>query len=65
MSTQPSANGSSYYEQGNTKVICTVVGPAEPAARSRALADRASVVVEVNYAPFSGMERKKRAKGDK
>ncbi|KAH0144035.1 hypothetical protein KCU67_g13278, partial [Aureobasidium melanogenum] len=27
MSTQAAADGSSYLEMGNTKVICTVTGP--------------------------------------
>jgi exosome complex component RRP41 len=29
ISTQAAADGSSYLEMGNTKVICTVTGPAE------------------------------------
>jgi exosome complex component RRP41 len=66
LSTQPAAaDGSSYVEQGNTKVICTVTGPAEPSMRSRQVHDRATVSVEVTFAAFSGNERKKRGKGDK
>ncbi|KAL7267271.1 Exosome non-catalytic core component [Rhizina undulata] len=65
MSTQSTADGSSYVETGNTKVICTVTGPAEPANRTRTLLDRAWVGVEVVFAPFSGFERKKRGRGDK
>lgn len=66
MSTQPTAaDGSSFLEQGNTKVICMVTGPLEPAQRSKQLHDRASVTVQVYYAAFSGMERKKRGRNDK
>ncbi|KAI5818202.1 ribosomal protein S5 domain 2-type protein, partial [Pyronema omphalodes] len=66
LSTQPAAaDGSSYVESGNTKVICTVVGPAEPSQRSKQLHDRASVSVEVVFAAFSGTDRKRRAKSDK
>lgn len=53
---------------GNTKVICTVTGPAETsgAAGRRTAGDaEASVQVEVNVAGFSGVERKRRARGDK
>ena len=70
ISTQAAADGSSYLEMGNTKVICTVAGPAE-VRRTGASGggggpdDKASVVVEVSIAGFSGTDRKKRARGDK
>ena len=77
MSTQSAADGSSYLEQGNTKIICTVIGPAErgtggaPAggggggAGGKGTEGEASVIFEVNYAAFSGTERKKRGRSDK
>ncbi|KAI9707941.1 MAG: Exosome non-catalytic core component [Bogoriella megaspora] len=66
ISTQAAADGSSYLEMGNTKVICTVNGPSEsrraPAGGQRS---EAEIVVEVNLAGFSGVDRKRRRKGDK
>ncbi|KAK0908497.1 Exosome non-catalytic core component [Friedmanniomyces endolithicus] len=56
ISTQAAADGSAYFEQGNTKILCTVTGPQEP---------KRGVEVEMNVAAFSGMDRKKRARGDK
>jgi exosome complex component RRP41 len=52
-------------EHGNTKVVCTVVGPAEASQRSKMQHDRASVTVEVTFAAFSGTDRKRRLKSDK
>ena len=80
ISTQASADGSSYLEMGNTKVICTVSGPAElrrsaagtAAAQATAGAgggrneeDRANIVAEISIAGFSGVDRKRRGRGDK
>lgn len=68
ISTQASADGSSFLEMGNTKVICTVAGPAEvrgAARREGAERDNAVVTVEVGVAGFSGVDRKKRGRGDK
>jgi exosome complex component RRP41 len=68
ISTQASADGSSYLEMGNTKVICTVAGPAEVRGAQRregAERDNAVVTVEVGVAGFSGVDRKKRGRGDK
>lgn len=67
ISTQAAADGSSYLETGNTKVICTVSGPAEV---RRGLAgggqdEKAGVNVEITIAGFSGVERKKRGRSDK
>jgi exosome complex component RRP41 len=68
MSTQAAADGSSYLEMGNTKVICTVTGPTESrrggggGGSSNA---EANIEVEVGLAGFSGVERKRRGKGDK
>lgn len=68
ISTQAAADGSSYFEMGNTKVICTVSGPEEgrrAANTSGAAGAEAQVQVDINIAGFSGVERKKRARGDK
>ena len=73
ISTQAAADGSSYLEMGNTKVLCTVTGPAEGGRRTTAIptaagnvgGDEAEVRVEISMAGFSGTERKKRARGDK
>ncbi|KAJ2812720.1 Exosome non-catalytic core component [Coemansia furcata] len=59
-----SADGSSYYEQGNTKVLVAVYGPREPRTKSLTH-DQATINVEFNVAPFSTSERRKRSKGDK
>lgn len=67
ISTQAAADGSSYLEMGLTKIICTVAGPAE-GKRSGGGSERdanASVQVEIGIAGFSGVERKRRGKGDK
>lgn len=66
ISTQPAADGSSYLEMGNTKVICTVSGPEEvKGGRSGGGDGQAKVEVVVNVAAFSGGERKRRGRGDK
>jgi len=64
ISTQAAADGSSYLEMGNTKVICTVAGPAEVKRMGGGSGD-AEIKVEIDIAGFSGIERKKRAKTDK
>lgn len=70
ISTQASADGSSYLEMGNTKVICTIAGPAEvrgAARREGAERDSAVVTVEIGIAGFSGVDRRGggRGRGDK
>lgn len=68
ISTQASADGSSYLEMGNTKVVCTVSGPAEirgGARREGQERDHAVITVEVGLAGFSGVDRKRRGKSDK
>lgn len=84
VSTHTAADGSSYLEMGNTKVICTVTGPVE-GRRTGGLSgaggggassggvfgptggeiDVADLKVEVSFAPFSGVDRKKRGRLDK
>jgi exosome complex component RRP41 len=64
ISTQAAADGSSYLEMGNTKVICTVHGPAETKRGGGGGGD-ATVAVEIGIAGFSGVDRKRRARNDK
>ncbi|KAK9387198.1 ribosomal protein S5 domain 2-type protein [Lipomyces mesembrius] len=65
INTHPvSSDGSSIIEQGNTKVICNVIGPAEPTLRSRVIPDRVSISVKLVVAPFSMIERRKRPQSD-
>ncbi|KAI1003014.1 hypothetical protein K3495_g5190 [Podosphaera aphanis] len=71
INTQASADGSSYLEMGNTKVICMVTGPFEGKTTSRQAtthvggAENADIQVGINIAAFSGVDRKRRAKNDK
>ncbi|KAI1819888.1 ribosomal protein S5 domain 2-like protein [Xylaria intraflava] len=72
--TQAAADGSSYLEMGNTKVMCVISGPSEDAGKRRGLATSATTVsgpnaadiaVSVVVGGFSGVDRKKRARTDK
>ncbi|MCJ1250743.1 Exosome non-catalytic core component [Trapelia coarctata] len=68
ISTQAAADGSSYLEMGNTKVLCTVAGPAEGRRGVGGGGEdegKASIVVEVSIAGFSRVDRKQRGRGDK
>ncbi|RKF57245.1 Exosome complex component SKI6 [Golovinomyces cichoracearum] len=71
INTQASADGSSYLEMGNTKVICTVSGPSEGKIASRqgttstGGVDKADIQVIISIAGFSGVDRKRKAKNDK
>lgn len=67
ISTQAAADGSSYLEMGNTKVICTVSGPAEGrrGAGGGGAQGEMRIEVEINIAGFAGVERKKRSRGDR
>lgn len=64
ISTQAAADGSSYLEQGNTKLLCTVTGPSEPLRRQGSSSATAAIEVEISLAGFSGVDRKKQA-GDR
>ncbi|KAK3844807.1 MAG: ribosomal protein S5 domain 2-type protein [Linnemannia gamsii] len=59
------ADGSAYLEHGNTKVLAAVYGPREARHRALVLHDRAILNVELNVAPFSSGERRRRSKNDK
>ena len=50
---------------GLTQVLVSVFGPREAKMRSQTLHDRAVLNVEVNIAPYSAGERRKRNRGDK
>ncbi|KAK3646402.1 Exosome non-catalytic core component [Elasticomyces elasticus] len=66
ISTSGSADGSSYLEQGNTKILCTITGPQEQKqGGARRESNEAKVEVEINVAAFSGVDRKRRARGDR
>lgn len=75
--TQAAADGSSYLEMGNTKVMCVVTGPTDQQSARRAGANvgaqpqrseqdkEAEVAVSIVVAGFSSVDRKRRGKGDK
>ncbi|GAW11562.1 hypothetical protein ANO14919_009090 [Xylariales sp. No.14919] len=73
--TQAAADGSSYLEMGNTKVMCVITGPSEDAGKRRGLAasaatapggsSAADVVVSIVVGGFSSVDRKRRGRGDK
>jgi exosome complex component RRP41 len=60
ISIQAAADGSSYLEMGNTKVLCTVTGPSEPKGMRGGGDGQAKVEVEISFAGFSGVERRRR-----
>lgn len=53
------ADGSSYLEQGNNKVITLVKGPQEPSSRSQVDTAKALLRISVNITKFSKTERSK------
>lgn len=59
------ADGSSYYEQGNSKIFCAVYGPREVSLKSTARHDKSVINCEYSMATFSTGERKKKGKGDR
>jgi exosome complex component RRP41 len=59
------ADGSAYYEQGNTRVVAAVYGPREAKNRGDALADRCIIKAELSNASFSAGERKDQRRHDK
>jgi exosome complex component RRP41 len=67
ISTQPAADGSSYLEWGNTKVLCTVEGPQEGkkvGGQGGGKEGEAKIEVEVGIAGFAGVDRR-RGRGDR
>jgi len=66
MSTQAAADGSSYLEMGNTKVLCTVTGPYESKrAGPREQSQDCKLEVEISIAGFANVDRKKQSRTDK
>lgn len=66
INTHPnSSDGSSYVEQGNSKVVCIVNGPMEPPSRAQMSATQATLTVNLNITPFSSIDRKKRSKTER
>ena len=59
------ADGSSYLEMGNTKVMASVYGPREVAQQSQSEHDRAIIRCEYSSASFSSGERRRKQKNDK
>ncbi len=62
ISTQAAADGSSYLELGNTKILVSVTGPSEGRSTGpqRSGGGAAKLEVEIALAAFSGVERRKR-----
>ncbi|KAK3697002.1 Exosome non-catalytic core component [Vermiconidia calcicola] len=69
ISTQAAADGSSYFEMGQTKIICTVHGPSEGrrtgGGGGRDQSNSARIDTEISIAGFSGVDRKRRNGKDK
>ncbi len=75
--TQAAADGSSYWEMGNTKVMCVLTGPSEPGPRrpgnvaasggSTGAGGEAAaeVVVNIVVAGFSSVDRRRRGRNDR
>lgn len=67
ISTQSASDGSSYLEMGNTKVLCTVIGPQEQrrSAGGAQQSQKATIEAAISIAGFSGVDRKRRGRNDK
>ncbi|KAI0097927.1 ribosomal protein S5 domain 2-like protein [Nemania sp. FL0031] len=71
--TQAAADGSSYLEMGNTKVMCVITGPSEDKRRGLVASastaaggsNAADISVSIVVGGFSSVDRKKRGRGDK
>lgn len=65
ISTQSSADGSSYLEIGNTKILVSVTGPSEgrQAGQRGGSGNTAKIEVEINVAGFSGTDRRRKVAG--
>ncbi|ETN73313.1 3' exoribonuclease family, domain 1 [Necator americanus] len=58
------AEGSAYFEQGGTKVLCVVYGPYE-GKRSKQLEDRCVINCIFSMTRFAGVERRQRVRADR
>ncbi|KZW02850.1 hypothetical protein EXIGLDRAFT_664851 [Exidia glandulosa HHB12029] len=65
LATQGNADGSAIIQHGLTTVLAVVHGPREARLRSLTQHDRAVISVEVQVAPFSQGDRRRRGKGDR
>lgn len=65
MGVYPQADGSAYFEQGNTKVICSVYGPHECRYRSRINEEACIINCQYSQATFSVPDRRNRPRGDR
>ena len=65
LTTRNKADGAALVSHGLTQVMVTVFGPREAKNRSKTIHNRAYINVEVNVAPFSTSERRRRSKNDK
>lgn len=56
------ADGSAYFQQGNTKIIASVFGPREVSVRRKALHDRALIKCDYSMAFSTGEKRRNKKK---
>ncbi|VDP19377.1 unnamed protein product [Heligmosomoides polygyrus] len=64
LGTVQEAEGSAYFEQGGTKILCAVYGPFE-GKRSRQLEDRCAINCIFSMTRFAGVERRQRIRADR
>ena len=65
LNQQSVADGSAFITHGLTQVVVSVFGPREAKQRSQTSHDHANISVDINIAPFSTGERRRRLRGDK
>lgn len=65
LGTLARADGSAYYEQGNTRVLAAVYGPHEPKNWGKSMHDRATLKCEYSTALFASTTYRKTWKGDR
>ncbi|GME68747.1 unnamed protein product [[Candida] boidinii] len=64
INTHPkAADGSSYVQQGNSKVLCLINGPVEQ--NSSSSGEGPILNVNIDLLPFAGVERKRRTRNDR
>jgi exosome complex component RRP41 len=59
------ADGSAYFEQGNTKVLVRVTGPRELSHRLKTQHDRALLTCDFSALPFAGGQHRPQGRGDR
>jgi len=65
MQVCPDADGSAYFQQGETKVICAVYGPRECEQRSRISDDGCCINCQFSQTTFATSDRRNRPRGDR